>query len=706
MLSLLRNKQSRASRPNQGFTLVEIVIIAPIVILVIGAFITIVVSMTGEVLAARGTNVLAYNIQDALDRIEQDVKVSGAYLATNNITLSSPQGYNDDTTAFHNADATQGTELILNAYATTQNPVNSASGAIYTANQPNACGSTLINYNPTVMFNIIYFVKNGTLWRRTVMPANYATMGCSVPWQQPSCAPTVSSAFCKTQDIRLVDGIGAGGFNIGYYPNAASTSADPVAGDATQSDSARFTAMSATSTIGVTITSSQTIAGRDISQTGVLRVTGPNSNAGTNADLPVITSQPSDKTAQSTDTNVTFSTTATGKNLSVQWQQSTDGGTTWANISGATSMTLTLATVSVPMNLYKYQAIVTNSDGATITTNAATLTVTATSYTSLVLQNAWANYGSGYATAGYIKTSDSLVMLKGLIASGVATSGTIIATLPLGYRPANNLMFTTETNSNVPSRVDINPDGTIRIQIGSNGWLSLDGINFLPTGSPYAFTPMTLSNGWVNYGGSWQTAGYTLDGMGRTHIQGLIANGSTTSASLISSLPAANLPSLYQHLNAASNNSWGFIAAAQTNSTYPGAGIQFKGGSNAYLSLNNMFYTSSLPASGSCPSAVGGWCNLTLQTGWVWYSATGIFATPQYTKSADGVVTLKGLITGGTGTIATLPVGYRPAARLLLEAPSNSASARVDIDASGNILFMTGSNTWFSLDGINFLAEQ
>ena len=58
----------------QGFTLIEMLVIAPIVVLAIGAFLTVIISMTGEVLASRGANTLTYNIQDALNRIDQDVK--------------------------------------------------------------------------------------------------------------------------------------------------------------------------------------------------------------------------------------------------------------------------------------------------------------------------------------------------------------------------------------------------------------------------------------------------------------------------------------------------------------------------------------------------------------------------------------------------------------------------------------------------------
>jgi len=263
-----------------GFTLVEMLIIAPIVILVIGVFFSAIISMTGGVLAARGTNSLAYNIQDALNRIDTDVKSSGGYLATNSITLTSPQGYNNDTTNFHNADPTSGTMLILNTYATTANPLSSTRSYVYTANQPNACNSSLISQNPPVMMNIVYFIKtvNGisSLWRRVLAPSNYTTVGCvngsiAPPWQQPTCATGYAAGFCMTNDQELVDGVQASGFTVNYYTSASPTTPIANASNNTPSDSTRQTALQTANSINATIQATQTIAGHSISQSGTIR---------------------------------------------------------------------------------------------------------------------------------------------------------------------------------------------------------------------------------------------------------------------------------------------------------------------------------------------------------------------------------------------------------------------------------------------------
>lgn len=261
-----------------GFTIIEILVIAPVVILVIGIFISAIVSMTGDVLAARGSNVLVYNIHNALDHIEQDVKSSGAYLAINNITLSSPQGYNDDSTNFHNADPSNGTMLIINTYTTTVNPLISTRNVVFTS-APYSCSSPQVNQNPPVMMNVIYFVKGNTLWRRTIAPSFYNTVGCSVPWQQPSCAPGVSGAICKTQDIRLVDGIDVGsGFSVNYYPDPASTTANATASNDTLADNVRLAALQTTNTVAITISATNNVAGHSISQTATIRAVSPNNN--------------------------------------------------------------------------------------------------------------------------------------------------------------------------------------------------------------------------------------------------------------------------------------------------------------------------------------------------------------------------------------------------------------------------------------------
>ncbi|WP_417199648.1 GEVED domain-containing protein [Bizionia sp.] len=109
-------------------------------------------------------------------------------------------------------------------------------------------------------------------------------------------------------------------------------------------------------------------------------------SAGTASYAVVINSAPSISTQPANATrvipnNATFSVTATGTPApTYQWQVSTNGGTTWTNVtggSGATTNTYTTGATSAPMNGNQYRCVVTNSCGA-VNSNAATLSLTNT----------------------------------------------------------------------------------------------------------------------------------------------------------------------------------------------------------------------------------------------------------------------------------------------------------------------------------------
>jgi len=91
--------------------------------------------------------------------------------------------------------------------------------------------------------------------------------------------------------------------------------------------------------------------------------------------LPVITTNPTNVSVLAGAT-ATFTAAATGSPApTVQWQVSTNGGTTFTNVAGATSTTLSFTTTA-SQNNNQFKAVFTNAAGSTSTT-AATLTVLA-----------------------------------------------------------------------------------------------------------------------------------------------------------------------------------------------------------------------------------------------------------------------------------------------------------------------------------------
>ena len=88
---------------------------------------------------------------------------------------------------------------------------------------------------------------------------------------------------------------------------------------------------------------------------------------------PVITAHPQSVSLCSGNNN-NFSVTATGLNLTYQWQLSIDGGSNYTNIAGATAAVYSVTNVTIGMNNYRYRCIV-NGCAPSATSNAAILTV-------------------------------------------------------------------------------------------------------------------------------------------------------------------------------------------------------------------------------------------------------------------------------------------------------------------------------------------
>lgn len=84
--------------------------------------------------------------------------------------------------------------------------------------------------------------------------------------------------------------------------------------------------------------------------------------------------------------NVTFGVTATGNPVAYQWQVSTNGGSVFTNIGGATGNTYTLSNVNSSLNGNQYQVVLSGCAPTPLTSSPATLTVS--NQTSISLQPA------------------------------------------------------------------------------------------------------------------------------------------------------------------------------------------------------------------------------------------------------------------------------------------------------------------------------
>ena len=129
---------------------------------------------------------------------------------------------------------------------------------------------------------------------------------------------------------------------------------------------------------------------------GTVNNSGTLTGSITGKQPPQITTPPAAQSVTEGST-ASFTVQATGENLSYQWQQSTDGGTTWTDISGAAAASYTISnTTMVDMSGHQYRCVVSNSAGS-VTSTAATLTVTSAPIYTITVQTD----GNGTAFASH-----------------------------------------------------------------------------------------------------------------------------------------------------------------------------------------------------------------------------------------------------------------------------------------------------------------
>lgn len=208
--------------------------------------------------------------------------------------------------------------------------------------------------------NIFFDINNANI---TITPPPFgfsfgstspATAPCPAPASMNVTLPTISNGgFTNPITLSATAGVPAG--------TSVSFGTNPVTPGNSSVVTLNNTNTLAAGTYTVTITGTASGAPN---QTADLTFT---INAGSG---PAITTQPANQIVCEGD-NASFSVVSTG---TYQWQLSTDGGSNWGNVSGATSSTLNLTAVTTASNGYQYRCIVTGQCGST-TSDAATLTV-------------------------------------------------------------------------------------------------------------------------------------------------------------------------------------------------------------------------------------------------------------------------------------------------------------------------------------------
>jgi alpha-tubulin suppressor-like RCC1 family protein len=111
---------------------------------------------------------------------------------------------------------------------------------------------------------------------------------------------------------------------------------------------------------------------------------------------PLVTEQPQGTTVEVGETAV-FEAAASGfPTPTVQWELSTNNGSTWSAIAGATSNRLTIENAQASQSWYQYRATFTNA-AASVPSNAAMLTVATTHFSAVAWgSNLFRQLGDGF----------------------------------------------------------------------------------------------------------------------------------------------------------------------------------------------------------------------------------------------------------------------------------------------------------------------
>jgi hypothetical protein len=663
----------------RGLTLIEVLVVAPLIILLIGALVVSISNLTGDSLYTQEKNTSAYNVQSALDDIDISVRYATEFLSTTG-TVTAPQGRDDTTGApfTYNSSTDTYDTLIFSTAATDKSIYDPTRELVY-----KGTGGCLTS-NPLYLYTTVYFVNptSKSLYKRTILPAPGAL--CRTVAQKNSCA-TVSGTHCVTRDELLLDNVKS--LKIEYL-------ATPGSSTTTTPEQARVAV--------VTITRSTTGAGENVDYAGTLRASRLNvsiANETTTVENPAVTGVTNSANAGKAVFSWPASNNATGYNISYR----IDGGS-WQNGPQNTTQTSYTRDKLTRKQTVELRVQALTSNGNFYYTND-TVTIPGWYDCTFSGLGQWNNYGAWYGsntftTAGFTKTSSKIVGLKGLVKG--TTLGVPICTLPVDFRPrfsGERLIFQVASgNGSNWGRIDVMPNGDIIPQAGNTEWFSLDGIMFVADDSSYTWTTRSWQNSWSNYGGTGSVLRSTTDSQGRVHVQGLGRYpGTSPNVVMTSGLSGAASGTL--HIPAFSGSNAGIV---QVN---PSGQVLSRSSPYDYQSLQLMYRPSSL-----------GWQNMPFSSGWTNYNNG--FPTMRCHRGSDDIVVVQGLIRhpgGGNGAYIgdTSPCGRFSSGkgigfedRLLLSPwTSNEAPGRIDMINGVSLLSQGTADGWTALDGIHFIAD-
>lgn len=240
----------------RGFTLIEVAVVAPIMILVALSIIAILIILVSSTVQPNARSLIMQQEEKALEVIESDINNSYVYISstTSSGFLSAlPSNFSDGAASDYSSPPSGTTTLALQTFNQIIDSTDSSRTKVLPAFKgTSSCSNTTdlsaSNIAPIV---VVYYVKNNTLYRRTLVDTtNPSTCGTKLAKQ--SCLSS-----CAAEDVALVQVDALSVFSVVYYTGITN---DTVTTDPTAAKSAK-----------VTITAASDAGGDSVQYTSSLR---------------------------------------------------------------------------------------------------------------------------------------------------------------------------------------------------------------------------------------------------------------------------------------------------------------------------------------------------------------------------------------------------------------------------------------------------
>ncbi|MEK7621281.1 MAG: type II secretion system protein [Patescibacteria group bacterium] len=210
-----------STNKQHGFTLVEVAIVTPVMILTALGIVAILITLVSSTVGPNARSILMQQEEKALDSMESDINNSSGILSS---SLSA--NFTDTAGGDYSSPPSGTTVLRIQTYDQITNPNDSSGTRVIPAFKDSAACSNITSLaaNNIAPIVVVYYVKDNVLYRRTLTDTTTPAT-CGIKLAKQSCL-----SGCASKDTALVNAENLSNFSIIYYTGVTNSieTADPT----------------------------------------------------------------------------------------------------------------------------------------------------------------------------------------------------------------------------------------------------------------------------------------------------------------------------------------------------------------------------------------------------------------------------------------------------------------------------------------------